>query len=157
MVVSGRRRGLALAAAAAAFAFISSAAFAGAPLKGVDVKLGRNPGGGLVSRVTDAKGGFDFGVLPKGSYRLTVVLPTAGTLASATAIAMTVYSSAKTPTSSVLGPSGSARKSGAVVQADFMIVASDGVHPIRGYASSIDSVTSGPPKKQLHGTVSLIK
>ncbi len=47
----------------------------GAPLKGVDVKLGKNPGGSPAARTTDEKGNFDFGVLPKGSYSLTVLLP----------------------------------------------------------------------------------
>ncbi|MGB0064492.1 MAG: carboxypeptidase-like regulatory domain-containing protein [Terracidiphilus sp.] len=46
-------------------------AHAGAPLKGIDVKLGKNPGGGSVQRTSDASGAADFGVLPKGSYVLT--------------------------------------------------------------------------------------
>jgi len=45
---------------------------AGAPLKGVDVKLGKNPGGGAAARTTDADGKFDFGVLAAGEYYLTV-------------------------------------------------------------------------------------
>jgi hypothetical protein len=48
----------------------------GAPLKGVDVKLGRNPGGSPAARTTtNDKGKFDFGVVPKGSYLLTLELP----------------------------------------------------------------------------------
>jgi SdrD B-like domain len=47
----------------------------GAPLKGVDVKLGRNPGRQAAARTTDQNGKFDFGVLPKGEYYLVVVLP----------------------------------------------------------------------------------
>ncbi|MDD5543968.1 MAG: carboxypeptidase-like regulatory domain-containing protein [Acidobacteriia bacterium] len=43
----------------------------GAPLKGADVKLGKNPGGQAAARTTDSEGHFDFGVLPKGSYYLT--------------------------------------------------------------------------------------
>jgi hypothetical protein len=46
------------------------AAFAGAPLKGIDVKLGKNPGGGCAARTTDAGGRADFGVWPKGNYTL---------------------------------------------------------------------------------------
>ena len=46
----------------------------GAPLKGVDVKLGKNPGGSPAARTTDQNGKFDFGVLPKGSYYLIVQL-----------------------------------------------------------------------------------
>jgi hypothetical protein len=45
-------------------------AFAGAPLKGIDVKLGKNPGGGCAARNTDAGGKADFGVWPKGNYTL---------------------------------------------------------------------------------------
>ena len=47
-----------------------SSALAGAPLKGIDVKLGKNPGGGCASRTTDAGGKVDFGVWPKGNYTL---------------------------------------------------------------------------------------
>jgi hypothetical protein len=45
-------------------------AFAGAPLKGIDVKLGKNPGGGCAARTTDAGGKADFGIWPKGNYTL---------------------------------------------------------------------------------------
>jgi hypothetical protein len=57
--------------AAVAFALIScQCALAGSPLKGVDVKLGKNPGGGCAARTTDANGAADFGVWPKGEYTL---------------------------------------------------------------------------------------
>jgi hypothetical protein len=52
----------------------------GAPLKGVDVKLARYGGaqfaGGMTSlkRTTDEAGKFTFGVLPAGSYSLTISL-----------------------------------------------------------------------------------
>jgi hypothetical protein len=49
---------------------------AGAPLKGVDVKLGKNPGGSPAARTTtDSKGKFNLGVVPAGSYILTLDLP----------------------------------------------------------------------------------
>ncbi|MEA2165618.1 MAG: SdrD B-like domain [Thermoanaerobaculia bacterium] len=51
--------------------FIAAESWAGAPLKGVDVKLGKNPGGSPAARTTDSNGGVDFGVLPKGSYYVT--------------------------------------------------------------------------------------
>ena len=60
---------LALAACLCLVGFQS--AFAGAPLKGVDVKLGKNPGGGCAARTTDANGNADFGVWPKGDYTLS--------------------------------------------------------------------------------------
>jgi hypothetical protein len=43
---------------------------AGSPLKGIDVKLGKNPGGGCAARTTDANGNANFGVWPKGDYTL---------------------------------------------------------------------------------------
>src|SRR5580704_15582970 len=57
-------------AVAAACLFLAQTAFAGAPLKGIDVKLGKNPGGGCAARTTDASGTADFGVWPKGNYTL---------------------------------------------------------------------------------------
>jgi hypothetical protein len=64
----------ALTLAAAVFFLGQHAAFAGAPLKGIDVKLGKNPGGGAAARMTtDASGKADFGVLPKGQgYTVTI-------------------------------------------------------------------------------------
>jgi hypothetical protein len=47
----------------------------GAPLKGVDVKLGKNPGGSPAARTTDNEGKINFGVLDKGSYYLIVAVP----------------------------------------------------------------------------------
>ncbi len=61
-----------LPVAAAVMLFsLSQLAFAGAPLKGIDVKLGKNPGGGCAARTTDAGGNADFGVWPKGNYTLS--------------------------------------------------------------------------------------
>jgi len=57
-------------AIAAACLFLAQTVFAGAPLKGIDVKLGKNPGGGCAARTTDAGGKADFGVWPKGNYTL---------------------------------------------------------------------------------------
>jgi len=48
-------------------------ALAGAPLKGIDVKLGKNPGGGCAARTTDSGGRANFGVWPKGNYTLSLV------------------------------------------------------------------------------------
>ena len=50
----------------------TSAALAGAPLKGVDIKLGKNPGGSPAARTTDAQGRADFGVLPAGQYTVSI-------------------------------------------------------------------------------------
>ncbi|NDP43525.1 MAG: hypothetical protein GZ089_12550 [Aromatoleum sp.] len=75
-------------ALAALLLFAAGPALAGAPLKGIDVKLGRNPGGSPAARTTtDANGAFVFADLPAGSYSLTFELPpepkTAGPAASA--------------------------------------------------------------------------
>ncbi|HEX3067364.1 MAG TPA: carboxypeptidase-like regulatory domain-containing protein [Thermoanaerobaculia bacterium] len=58
-----------------AITFLAAAAQAGAPLKGVDVKLGKNPGGGASARTTNAGGNLDLGVLPAGSYYLIISAP----------------------------------------------------------------------------------
>jgi hypothetical protein len=55
------------------FAMSWQVALAGSPLKGIDVKLGKNPGGGCSARTTDASGKADFGVWPKGNYTLEFV------------------------------------------------------------------------------------
>ena len=55
-----------------AFALAVQVAHAGAPLKGIDVKLGKNPGGGAAARVSGDSGEANFGVLPKGNYTITL-------------------------------------------------------------------------------------
>ena len=73
-------------ALSALVALASSSAFAGAPLKGVDVKLGKNPGGGAAARTTtDANGHFAFANLPAGSYVLTLEVPGAAAAKAAPA------------------------------------------------------------------------
>ena len=52
-------------------ALAAQAAFAGAPLKGIDVKLGKNPGGSAAARVSGDGGEANFGVLPQGNYTVT--------------------------------------------------------------------------------------
>ena len=72
---------------AASLLVATDSALAGAPLKGVDVKLGRNPGGSPVARTTtDANGAFAFADVPAGSYTLTFELgPAPGTAGGAAA------------------------------------------------------------------------
>ncbi len=48
----------------------------GGPLKGVDVKLGKNPGGGIQARtMSDSTGHYGFDNLPDDSYRIYVDIP----------------------------------------------------------------------------------
>ena len=51
----------------------------GAPLKGVDIKLGKNPGGSAVARTTsDNNGNYVFTNIPIGSYKIYVDIPNYG-------------------------------------------------------------------------------
>ena len=48
----------------------------GAPLKGIDVKLGKNPGGGCAARTTTgATGTYTFSNVPNGNYDIYVDVP----------------------------------------------------------------------------------
>jgi hypothetical protein len=75
-------------AAAATFFLLAQFAFAGAPLKGIDVKLGKNPGGGCAARTTDSGGKADFGMWPKGNYTLEFA-PASSSLAATPATSRT--------------------------------------------------------------------
>jgi hypothetical protein len=51
----------------------------GAPLKGIDVKLGKNPGGGCTARTTsDSTGYYSFTNVDTGSYHIFVDIPNYG-------------------------------------------------------------------------------
>ncbi|HXB42257.1 MAG TPA: carboxypeptidase regulatory-like domain-containing protein [Bacteroidia bacterium] len=51
----------------------------GAPLKGVDVKLGKNPGGSPAARTTtDGSGHYSFHNVPLGNYKIYVDIPNYG-------------------------------------------------------------------------------
>jgi len=51
----------------------------GAPLKGVDIKLGKNPGGNAAARTTtDTSGNYTFHNVPLGNYKIYVDIPNYG-------------------------------------------------------------------------------
>lgn len=68
-----RFRPIPLLATCALLLFAGAPAFAGEPIPGVDVKLGKNPGGSIVARTTSDKAGrFVFENLTAGQYELIV-------------------------------------------------------------------------------------
>ncbi len=117
-------------------------ALAGAPLKGVDVKLGKNPGGGMAARtVTDDKGNFSFGVVPKGSYSVIIkfmIKPSASAKLAPLPLSVVVHGAVG---GDATGSVAAARKSGSVIYMDraespAVKIESDGVHPITGTVQS---------------------
>lgn len=131
---------------ALAVVLVSLPLFAGAPLKGVDVKLGKNPGGSPAARTTDAGGKASFGVLEKGSYYVMVALPAAAaqqpaagrakeharpksctvTIGGAAGGPVTAEWNLETNRPSSVGHGGSAKSE----HGDKVTFESDGVHPI---------------------------
>jgi hypothetical protein len=125
--------------------FIPQASKAGAPLKGVDVKLGKNPGGSPAARTTNDSGSFDFGVLPKGSYYLIIASHSTDKNAPATcdveingAEGGTVKAEWDLKNGRVLNTGGgTARSSG-----DRIILNSDGSHPLNGVVKSKSNIAN---------------
>jgi len=60
-----------LAFSFAALFFLSTGAFAADPIPGVDVHLGKNPGGSQLTTQTDNNGKFEFANAEAGSYTIT--------------------------------------------------------------------------------------
>jgi len=105
---------------------------AGAPLKGIDVKLGRNPGGMVAARTTAGDGSFDFGVLPQGRYVITLD----GSAATAVIVLKGASGGALRKSLAVAKGGATARQAtGSAARLEF---SSDGHHPVRGSLSSQD-------------------
>jgi hypothetical protein len=111
---------------------------AGAPLKGVDVKLGKGAGGGAAARTTGADGAFDFGVMPRGSYFLTLAMTNRGASPGRLpATCVIEIHGAKEGTMKIDWDLDKGRRSFTSVAArrpgeDRIPLSSDGVHPLRG-------------------------
>jgi hypothetical protein len=105
----------------------ATSSLAGAPLKGIDVKLGKNPGGFAAARLSST-GSFSFGVLPAGEYTFELVLndrATGGPLYGQLAI-----SDGRHTVREPISLRRTDRKSGSVIFQN--VVRSDGKDPIEG-------------------------
>jgi hypothetical protein len=118
-----------LAVSLMALVLTATPLLAGAPLKGIDVKLGRNPGGTVAARTTSGDGSFDFGILPKGRYVITLN----GTAGSAVVNLKGAAEGAVHKAIAIARGGATARQAGAALE-----FTSDGRHPVRGHVSSGD-------------------
>jgi hypothetical protein len=125
--------------ALAVLILVPSATLAGAPLKGVDVKLGRNPGGTVASRTTDDQGNFSFGVVPRGDYVITVAPPEGSAGAAAAAEVHVTGASSGAVSATLSLAAASARLAGSPPPAGLLFT-SDGTTPIAGTVTAADAV-----------------
>jgi hypothetical protein len=112
-------------------------AWAGAPLKGVDVKLGKNPGGSPAARTTSSDGKAGFGVLPAGSYYVVADAPKSvaeeAQIEISGATEGTVKKRWNFAQKKAFGVDSTAREAGA----DKIVFTSDGKHPIDVAATAV--------------------
>ncbi len=139
------------------FAFVAivslaAAAHAGAPLKGVDVKLGKNPGGGASARTTNGDGKINFGVLKKGEYYVIISAPKGTDLKKEPEAQIEIkgatggtirkrwdYAKKKAFDAS---PAASSARAAAEVGEEKIIFTSDGSHPVEIAATTISKSRS---------------
>jgi hypothetical protein len=114
-----------------ALALMAAPLLAGAPLKGIDVKLGRNPGGSVAARTTASDGSFDFGILPKGRYVITLAGAAGSAVINLKGAAEGAVHKAVAVAKGVGGAT--ARQAGGALE-----FTSDGRHPVRGHISTGD-------------------
>jgi hypothetical protein len=131
----------------ATIVLLATAAHAGAPLKGIDVKLGKNPGGSPAARTTNSDGKLDLGILPAGSYYLIISAPK-GTDVTRDPEALIEIKGATGGTIKKrwdyakkkafdATPADSSARAAAPIGEERIIFNSDGVHPVEIAASSI--------------------
>lgn len=118
-------------------------ALAGAPLKGVGVSLGKIPGGGVANARLADDGGFSFGIVPAGTYRLKLDSTDAGS--QLPSIHLLVHGTRKPIDQTIaVSNAATARKSGSVI---FTVdIVSDGKTPITGSIEGLgtDGATATP-------------
>jgi len=118
----------------------SPSTVSGAPLKGVDVKLGKNPGGSPAARATtDGEGKFNLGVVPAGSYILVLEKPEgAGSSAAVKPVVISIKGAVGGPvkvgwdfeTSKPFNPPGQSTAKGKA--SEKIVLESDGRNPLTG-------------------------
>ena len=126
---------------------LAVATHAGVPIRGIDVKLGKNPGGMASARTTNADGKLSLGVLPAGSYYLIISAPKGTDVArdpeaqieikGATGGTMKKRWDYAKKKAFDAAPADSSGRVAAPIGEEKIIFTSDGIHPVEIAASTI--------------------